>query len=90
MAQAVSTLKAKLSGDILVAGSRTLVNALKAHDLIDEYRLMVFPIVLGSGMRLFDDAADATTLTLVETRCFDSGIAILVYQRDRAGAAAGS
>ncbi len=90
VAQAVSTLKAKLSGDILVAGSRTLVNALKAHDLIDEYRLMVFPIVLGSGMRLFDDAADATTLTLVDTRCFDSGIAILGYQRDRAGAAAGS
>ena len=89
VAEAVATLKADLSGDILVAGSRTLVNALKAHDLIDEYRMMVFPIVLGSGMRLFDDAADPTTLTLVETQRFDSGIAILVYRRDRTATGSG-
>jgi dihydrofolate reductase len=54
---AVSKLKEKLGGGILAAGSRTLVNALKQHDLIDKYRLMVFPIILGSGMRLLDETA---------------------------------
>jgi dihydrofolate reductase len=77
---AVAQLKLDLKGDMLVAGSRTLVNALKQHDLVDEYRLMVFPIILGSGMRLFDDADDATTLSLVNARTFDNGIALLTYQ----------
>lgn len=75
--EAVSELKKALGGDILVAGSRTLVNTLKQHDLIDEYRLMVFPIVLGSGMRLFDEIADATTLELVDTHPFGNGVVIL-------------
>jgi len=68
---------------ILVAGSRTLVNALKRHDVIDEYRLMIFPIVLGSGMRLFDETADATTLKLVDTHSLEDGAVILTYQPAR-------
>jgi dihydrofolate reductase len=77
---AVAQLKQDLKGDMLVAGSRTLVNALKQHDLIDEYHLMVFPIILGSGMRLFDDSEDATTLTLIDTRPYDNGIVNLTYR----------
>jgi dihydrofolate reductase len=87
---AVARLKQALSGDILIAGSRTLVNSLKAHDLIDEYRLMLFPIVLGSGMRLFDDALDATTLTLADIQRFASGTVVLTYRVARAGDEAGS
>ena len=79
----VSRLKSDVAGDILVAGSRTLVNALKHHDLIDEYRLIVFPIVLGSGMRLFDDAADAAVLKLVDTHSFDNGAVVLTYHASR-------
>jgi dihydrofolate reductase len=77
--EAVAKLKAGLRSDILVAGSRSLVNTLAHHDLIDEYRLMVFPIVLGSGMRLFDETPDATTLDLVDTRPLESGTVILTY-----------
>ncbi|MPZ40515.1 MAG: dihydrofolate reductase [Rhizobiales bacterium] len=82
--RAVAQLKRELSGDMLVHGSRTLVNALKRHDLVDEYRLMVFPIVLGSGMRLFEDTEDATTLRLVDTHRLDNGTAVLTYRPQRA------
>jgi dihydrofolate reductase len=77
---AVARLKQALRGDILVHGSRTLVNALKAHDLVDEYRLMVFPIILGSGMRLFEETPDATTLKLVGTERLGNGAAVLAYR----------
>lgn len=77
---AVAKLKQESRGEILVVGSRALVNALKEHNLIDEYRLMVFPVVLGSGMRLFDDAAEATTLGLIESRSFDNGVVVLPYR----------
>ena len=80
--KAVSKLKQEFDGNILVSGSRTLVNALKRHDLIDEYRLMVFPIVLGSGKRLFDDTNDATTLRLVRTQQLDNGAVELTYLRE--------
>ena len=76
----VSKLKEDVPGDILVYGSRTLVNWLKHNDLVDEYRLMVFPIVLGSGMRLFDNSVDATSLELVDTRAFGSGSVELTYR----------
>lgn len=79
----VAELKEGDGGDILVAGSRTLVNALKARDLVDEYRMMVFPIVLGSGMRLFDDADDTATLRLVDTKPFQSGAVVLTYESAR-------
>jgi dihydrofolate reductase len=58
---------AKLDGNILVAGSAQLVQTLMDHDLVDEYRLMIYPVLLGSGKRLFKDGADATALQIVET-----------------------
>jgi dihydrofolate reductase len=76
----ITRLKESDGGDILVAGSRTLVATLRAHDLVDEYRLMVFPIVLGSGKRLFDDTGEASTLTLADTRTLPSGTQILTYR----------
>ena len=80
-AAAVASVKSELHGDILVAGSRTLVTTLKQHDLIDEYRLMIFPIVLGSGMRLFDEVPDATTLELVDVQQFGAGPVVMTYLR---------
>jgi len=64
----VDTLRQQVDGDILINGSGQLVQTLMEHDLIDEYRLMVFPIVLGSGKRLFAGANKASTLRLVDTR----------------------
>lgn len=81
-AEAVSELKAGDGGDILVAGSRTLVQTLHEHGLIDEYRLMTFPVVLGSGKRLFGDHFDDKVgLALTECRALDEGIAMLTYRR---------
>jgi dihydrofolate reductase len=77
----VSRLKQQPGGDILIAGSCQLVNTLTQHDLIDEYRLMVFPIILGSGKRLFTDSSDTTTLRLVDTKTVGAGVVILTYQR---------
>ena len=70
-------LKAGDGDPILVAGSRTLAQGLFERDLVDEFRLMVFPVVLGSGARLFpDDAPGRCLLTLVDTKVFDSGVAV--------------
>jgi Dihydrofolate reductase len=85
VAEEVSKLKQQPGQDILVAGSRKLVHTLMQHDLIDEYRLMVHPIVLGSGKRLFRDGIDKRVLKLIDTRTFSSGIVVLVYQPDRKG-----
>ncbi len=79
-AEAVAKLKQQDGGDLLVAGSRTLVHTLMEHYLVDEYRLMVFPVVLGSGRRLFPDTPDKTTLKLVDTTAFDSGVVVNTYQ----------
>jgi dihydrofolate reductase len=82
LAKDVEALKQEFAGDILVAGSATLVRSLLAHDLVDELHLMVFPIALGSGKRLFADGVEPATLTLVEAR--QSGaVAILIFQRER-------
>jgi dihydrofolate reductase len=75
----VSRLKDQPGKDILIFGSGDLVNTLMQHDLIDEYRLMVFPIVVGSGKRLFDEGGDTKTLQLVGTQTFDSGAIVLTY-----------
>ncbi len=84
VAQAVSRLKQEPGADILVAGSGQLVQALMEADLIDEYRLMVFPIVLGSGKRLFGSSDHARTLRLVETQKVGSdGVLILTYEPKR-------
>ena len=78
---AVAKLKDEFEGNILVTGSRTLVAALMAHDLVDEFKLMVFPIVLGSGKRLFADTDDAMTLDLVNTHALTNGAVELKYRR---------
>jgi dihydrofolate reductase len=67
LVEEVTKLKEKLA-DILVAGSVRLVNALHANGLVDEYRLMVFPIVLGGGKRLFENSGDPASLRLVEAK----------------------
>jgi len=82
VAEEVSRLKQQPGQDILVAGSGELVHTLIQHDLIDEYRLLVYPVVLGSGKRLFGDGSNAT-LKLVETKTFSSGVVLLHYQLDR-------
>jgi dihydrofolate reductase len=78
-----SELKRQPGKDILVFGSGTLVNALMRHDLIDELRLMVFPIVVGSGKRLFEDGLEEMVLRLVDTTTFDSGVVVLTYRPAR-------
>lgn len=81
VAAEVAALKEQEGGDILVAGSGTLIRELIAHDLVDEYRLMVFPIVLGTGKRLFADAPGTPILKLVDLKRLDSGTLILTYHR---------
>jgi dihydrofolate reductase len=81
LAAEVGALKAQPGGDILVAGSASLVQGLAGHDLVDEYRLMVFPIVLGDGKRLFGPAAGGWKLKLVDNRQLGSGTVILTYHR---------
>ena len=79
VAEKVSELKQGSGGDILVFGSGDLVNTLTQHDLVDEYRLMVFPVVLGSRKRLFKEGSDTKALRLVDTKTFGSGV-VLTYQ----------
>jgi dihydrofolate reductase len=85
VAEAVRTLKEELDGDLLVAGSATLVRALAQHDLVDEYRLMVFPIALGRGKRLFQDVTEPPVLSLDGTQVIGGGIVILTYHPASAG-----
>ena len=73
LATEVSALREQDGGDILVAGSATLVRGLIGADLVDEYRLMVFPIVLGKGTRLFADAPGTPILKLVDVKPLESG-----------------
>ena len=76
----VARLKEKYAGDVLVAGSATLVEALRQHDLVDEYRLMVHPIVLGRGKKLFRDGSDSTTLSVAETRMVGPDVQLVTYR----------
>src|SRR5262245_55850629 len=80
----VSALKREMDGDILVAASFQLLRLLLEHDLVDEIRLKVFPVVLGAGERLFGDTSDRKPFRLVDIRSIEGGIAYLVY---RSGAA---
>jgi dihydrofolate reductase len=77
--QEVGNLKDELDGDIVVHGSARLVQTLLEHDLVDEVRLMVFPVVLGTGKRIFGETADKKPLRLVDSKTVGDGVAILVY-----------
>jgi dihydrofolate reductase len=76
----VSKLKQQYDGDIVVHGSAQLAQALLEQDLVDELRLMVFPVVLGSGKRLFGDTSDKKRLQLVDSKTVGDGVAVLVYR----------
>ncbi|MGH8952554.1 MAG: dihydrofolate reductase family protein, partial [Acidimicrobiia bacterium] len=78
--EAVSRLKERPGGDLLVFGSADLVDTLLEHDLIDEYRLLFYPVILGSGKHLFRDGIDTHHLRLVGSRTFDSGVVLLTYE----------
>jgi dihydrofolate reductase len=79
VAESVRALKAGDGGTIMVNGSATLVRALFEHDLVDELRLMVFPISIGGGLRLFPESRAKTELELTENRTFPNGIVELTY-----------
>ena len=82
VAARIAELKEQTNGDILVAGSGTLVGTLLGADLVDELRLMVFPTVLGRGKRLFPDGINRLKLKLTESRQVGpDGVQIQVYQR---------
>lgn len=76
----VKRLKVEDGGAILVAGSRTLVHALMAGGLVDEYRFMVFPVILGSGRRVYPDTPEKAVLKLVGTETFPTGVTVLTYE----------
>jgi class 3 adenylate cyclase/dihydrofolate reductase len=82
VAAGVRRLKAKPGGDLMVFGSPDLVDELLRHDLVDEYRLHVYPVILGSGKRLFRDRIDTHHLRLVASRAFSSGVVLLTYRPD--------
>jgi dihydrofolate reductase len=78
----INKLKQQEGKDITVHGSGKLVQTLMQHDLVDTYRLLVYPVVLGKGQRLFEDGATAT-LKLVEARPFSTGVTALIYEPER-------
>jgi dihydrofolate reductase len=80
VAEEVSKLRQEVDGNIVVHGSAQLVQALVEHDLVDELRLMVFPVVLGTGKRVFGNTTDKKTLRLVASKVVGDGIAILTYE----------
>jgi dihydrofolate reductase len=80
---AVTKLKQQPGQDILIYGSGELVRTLTEHNLIDEYRLMVHPVVVGSGKRLFEGVGDAPTLQRTDTVAFSSGVVALAYEPAR-------
>ena len=82
-ASEVANLKQELHGDILVLASFQLVHTLTQHDLVDELRLKVFPVVLGTGERLFREISDKKPLRLIDNRTIDAGVACLTYERVR-------
>jgi dihydrofolate reductase len=88
VAAEAAKLKQERDGDIVVHGSAQLVQTLVARDLVDELRLMVFPVMLGSGKRLFGETSETRPLRLVDSRTVGAGVAILIYNRMGDGAEA--
>jgi dihydrofolate reductase len=86
LAEEVSRLKREVDGEIVVHGSARLVQELLDRDLVDEFRLMVFPVVLGTGKRLFGETADKKRLRLKDSRTVGDGVSILVFEPDRSPA----
>ena len=83
----VSALKERYAGDILIAGSAQLVQSLLELDLVDEMRLMVFPVVLGKGTRLFGETSERKPVELVDSRALDNGVFLLTYRPSPDGSA---
>lgn len=80
IADEVAKLHREIDGVILVAGSAQLVQSLIEHDLVDELRLMVFPVLLGEGKRLFGEVTNKKPLNLVDSKTVGNGIALLTYE----------
>jgi dihydrofolate reductase len=84
LVEAVTRLREGPGGDVVVHGSAQLVQGLLANDLVDELRLMVFPVVLGAGKRLFGPTDDKKPLRLTDSKVVGDGVAIMVYEPVRA------
>jgi dihydrofolate reductase len=76
----VSKLKQELNGEIVIPASFQLLRTLMEHDLVDELRLKIYPVVLGAGKRLFGETSDKKSMRLVDTQTLDDGIAFLTYE----------
>ena len=76
----MASLKEQYDGDILIPGSATLIESLRQHDLVDEYRLMVHPVVLGQGKKLFKEGSTPVDLALIETRKAGPDVHLLIYR----------
>jgi dihydrofolate reductase len=79
----VSKLKQELNGEIVIPASFQLLRTLIEHDLVDELRLKIYPVVLGAGERLFGETSDKKPMRLVDTQTLDDGVAFLTYKSDR-------
>ena len=79
-ADEASKLKQELNGEIAVAGSFQLVRTLLEHDLVDQLRLKIFPVVLGAGERLFGETSDKKPMRLVDTQTAEGDVTILTYE----------
>ena len=82
VAEAVSELKQAKGGEIQVHGSGELIQTLVAHDLVDEFHLLVFPVLIGSGKRLFAEGTVPSGLKLVDTIASSTGVLVSTYARD--------
>ncbi len=78
--EAVATLKEQPGGDLVVLGSGELVASLMRHDLVDEYVLLIHPVVLGSGRRLFTEGGPSAALRLVDTKTTTTGVVVATYR----------
>jgi dihydrofolate reductase len=83
VAAEVAQLKQQDGGPVLVAGSQTLVHSLIENDLVDEFRVMLFPVLIGGGKRLFPESREKRSLKLVDTKTFESGVVVHTYEPAR-------